>query len=76
MSILPVDPRVFKRYKVVACPRCGQIQAVYATKIFRCKFCGFKDRMARLRIFYATDNGREVAEAVRKLREKYGGRVR
>jgi len=69
-------PLLFKRYKVVACPRCGQLQAVRATKIFRCKFCGFEDRMARLRIFYATDDGREVSEVVRRMREKHGGRVR
>jgi len=76
MSILPVDPRIYKKYKVVACPRCGKFQAVQATKIFRCKFCGFKDRIVRLKIFYASDNGKDLPRIVMELSRKYGGRVR
>ncbi|MHA1632597.1 MAG: hypothetical protein ACTSXC_07325 [Candidatus Freyarchaeota archaeon] len=76
MSILPVDPRIYKKYKVVACPRCGKLQAVQATKVFRCRFCGFKDRIVRLRIFYASDSGKGLPEIVRQLSKKYRGRIR
>jgi len=76
MSILPFDPRVFRKYKVVSCPRCGELQAIRATSVFRCRYCGYREKMARVRILYATDDAREIVEAVKRLRERYGGRVR
>ncbi len=74
MSILPVDPRIYRRYKVVVCPRCGQIQAVSSTRTFRCRYCGYRDRMERIKILAATDEGRLVPELVRKYSmEAVGG---
>jgi len=67
---LPADPRVFKRYKVVRCPRCNKFQAVRAVKTFRCMFCGHRRPMREVRIFYATDDPREAAEAAKVIKER------
>jgi len=70
MSIPSVDPRVFKRFKIVVCPYCRRMQAVMATKRFRCKFCGKSMDMSKLRIYYATDDARGVPYVMRVLQEK------
>jgi len=77
MSFPSIDPRLYKKYKVVICPKCGRVQAVMAVKRFKCRFCGHSRPMHEMRIYYATDDGRKVPEAVKIITElKVRGELR
>lgn len=57
-------------YKVVICPSCNNIQVIAARKIFKCKFCGFKIEIAKLRIIFSTNNASEAGIVARNLKFK------
>jgi len=44
------------RYKVVGCPKCFNYFITKATRHFKCIYCGYRDRLDRVRIWYSSDD--------------------
>ncbi|MEM2084205.1 MAG: hypothetical protein QXV10_06795 [Nitrososphaerota archaeon] len=55
-------------YKVVICPSCNNVQVIVAKKIFKCKFCGFKTEVTKLRIIFSTNNASEAGIVARNIK--------
>jgi len=65
-----------KAVKIVCCPRCETFQATRSMKKFKCRICGYSDRMETLKIYSQTLSSRIAVELVKKLNEARGKRER
>jgi len=63
-----------KHVKVVCCPRCKVYQPTRATVRFKCRMCGYSDRMDALKIYYKTLKSRDATLIAQKLNEARKGK--
>jgi len=61
------DPNPFK---IVGCPRCGNMQVVKAKKTFKCRYCGYSTKMSKLRIFGSAKTSREARQKILAIKNK------
>lgn len=61
------DPNPFK---IVGCPKCGNMQVVKARKTFKCRYCGYSTKMSKLRIFGSAKTSREARQKILAIKSK------
>jgi len=57
-----------KPFKIVGCPRCGNMQVVKARETFKCRYCGYSTKMYKLRIYASAKDSREARAKIFALK--------
>ena len=61
------DPNPFK---IVGCPKCGNLQVVKARKTFKCRYCGYTTQMHKLKVYASAENSRKAREKILAIKNK------
>jgi len=57
-------------YKIVGCPKCGNLQVVKAKKTFKCRYCGYTTQIGKLRIYASAETSKMAREKIVTLKNK------
>jgi len=57
-------------FKIVGCPKCGNLQIVKARKTFKCRYCGYTIQMHKLRIYASAKTSREASQKIMLIKRE------